>query len=221
MITKDLTSQKFGRFTVTRFLFSKDRRNYWECICECGELRSISTNCLTTGNTQSCGCKRKTGIKKLPNSFRSRSNTYTTWKGMHKRCCQEGTQKSKRYKERGIVVCDRWQIYENFLEDMGLRPANMTLDRIDNDGNYEPKNCRWATPKQQSRNTCTNRVMTCFGESKTMIEWSEDSRCVVSYILLKARMRMNWDATDAITRKKKPNRRTGEVRNGSRVWGLA
>jgi len=102
------------------------------------------------------------------------SPTYHTWTGMKDRCGNRKNKRFHRYGARGISVCDRWESFENFLADMGEKPPGMSLDRIDNNGNYCPENCRWATGKQQARNKSNNTLMTHAGKTQTMQEWSEE-----------------------------------------------
>lgn len=117
-----------------------------------------------------------------------KTKTYSVWRSMKNRCKPDGHE---RYGQRGIRVCDRWQSFENFLEDMGEQPAGMTLDRIDNDGDYTPENCQWATRKQQSNNTSSNRMVTIKGETKTLAEWAR--HVGISYAAMKNRLNNGWD----------------------------
>lgn len=135
--------------------------------------------------------------------------TYRSWASMIKRCQNPNTYGYHRYGGRGITVCDQWLLFENFLADMGERPPGKTLDRYpDNDGNYEPGNCRWATLSEQATNRGailhSRRMITAFGEIKTMRQWSRDCRCSVSYVTLVARItQLNWPAEMAISAKKR------------------
>jgi len=106
-------------------------------------------------------------------SSTGKSPTYRTWKAMMGRCFREGDANWHRYGGRGITACERWRTFANFLADMGERPKGLTLDRIDNDGNYEPDNCRWATRMQQGRNNSRNRLVTLNGETRCISEWCE------------------------------------------------
>jgi len=100
------------------------------------------------------------------------SKSYRPWVSMRRRCLNPRTKSFKYYGGRGITICGRWQSFRNFLADMGERPGGMTLERINNNGNYEPDNCRWATANEQQRNKRSNRLLTFQGETKTLTEWS-------------------------------------------------
>ncbi len=116
---------------------------------------------------------------------------------MVQRCHNPNTKKFHLYGGRGIVVCDRWRKFENFLADMGERPEGMTLDRIDGDKGYDPKNCRWATSKQQSRNTTQNVVLEHAGASRCIAEWSEITG--IARGAISGRLRRGWSVRDALT----------------------
>lgn len=156
---KDITGRKFGKLTVTKFSFLR-KKTYWQCSCECGGSAVIRIDSLTSGRTISCGCrKRETlAIARIPKHGHARhvvskTATYRAWEDMNARCNRPTHKNFSSYAGRGITVCQRWQNFQNFLEDMGERPnARLSLDRENNDGNYEPSNCRWATKSQQMSN---------------------------------------------------------------------
>ena len=122
---------------------------------------------------------------------------------MKERCLLANHKSYQQYGGRGITVSERWlHSFENFLMDMGHVPDGCSLDRIDNEGSYEPGNCRWASAEQQQRNKSNNRLVTAFGETKPAIEWLEDRRCVVNRSTLYKRLQLGWEDEDAIARPK-------------------
>lgn len=142
---KDLTGQKFGRWTVIGFACRKER-NYWNCKCECGTARAVSQSNLVTNISTSCGCKTR-----LHGMYGTKINK--VWNSMRDRCNNPKHPYYNRYGGRGIVVCERWNEFINFYNDMhATYKEGLELDRINNDGNYEPSNCRWTTRKEQCNN---------------------------------------------------------------------
>lgn len=154
---KNLKGKVFGRLTVIELSKkSKPGKIYWECLCQCGNIKSISSNSLLSGNTKSCGCLRKEIVSSSKSTHKkSYSPEYNCYHHMLKRCYNKNNNVYQYYGARGIKVCDRWlESFENFYEDMGDRPSpNHSLDRINNDGNYEPSNCKWSTQSEQVINS--------------------------------------------------------------------
>lgn len=174
----DLSGQVFGRLTAVRYVGNRK----WECVCSCGVIKSVSSDNLKSGQIKSCGCLfRELLVSNNTTHGQSKSPTYKSWAGAKDRCTNLNTPCYPSYGGRGIKMCERWaNSFEAFLKDMGPRPSpKHSLDRVDNDGDYEPGNCRWATQDEQSNNRRTNRMFSAFGESKTVADWLRDPRCVV------------------------------------------
>ena len=166
----DLTGQKFGRLTVKRFSHSgPSGKAQWLCGCDCGQELTADGYNLKCGNTASCGClRREVTAKRVFKTGLCRSPEYGAHQNMMSRCYDAADPRFSTYGARGITVCDRWHGehgFENFLADMGRKPAkNFSIDRIDNDKGYSPKNCQWATKYQQARNKTNNVRVSVDGE---------------------------------------------------------
>jgi hypothetical protein len=169
---KNLTGCRFGKLVVVAYSKPRHRTSLWECRCDCGE-NTIAQGCnLVTGNSTNCGCVRQ---DRLTTHGCSKSAEYNIWRGIRSRCYNQNEPAYRYYGGRGITVCERWrESFENFLADMSERPTpRHTIDRIDNDGDYDPSNCQWATRKQQQRNRRVNRLLTWQGETKCVAEWAD------------------------------------------------
>lgn len=142
-----LPLMKFGRWSIIGEGFAK---YHMHCVCECGTVKDVYTSALVNGTSKSCGCLHK---EKVTTHGYNGTRTYKSYNSMKERCLNPNHQAYEFYGGRGIKICDRWlESFENFLEDMGERPVERTLDRVDNDGDYTKMNCRWATKSQQNKN---------------------------------------------------------------------
>lgn len=197
---KDLTNKKFGRLTVVA-LSHKDeyRQYYWLCQCECGKMVTVRGKSLTRGTTKSCGCliyeshNVKHGMK--------RTRLYRIWSGIKSRCCTLSNPSYDRYGGRGITIDSEWKC--NFISFYNWAIANgyndtLSIDRIDVNGNYEPSNCRWATPKEQSDNKRNNILITIDGVTMDLQQWCDKIGINRSTVLTRVRM-CGWDYVSALT----------------------
>ena len=162
----NLSNRKFAKLTAIHDAgCTKQGKRLWFCVCDCGKYLTTVGAALVSGNTTSCGCA-------LGTHHQSYSSEYGIWKGMIQRCTNSKSRAFKWYGGRGITITKQWLKFENFLSDMGPRPPNLTLDRINNSKGYFPSNCRWASRREQSSNTRRNRYVEFQGEKITFAELS-------------------------------------------------
>lgn len=207
MAKQNVTGQRFGRLTAICRV-DGSRRTTWTFACDCGTTKSAPLYPVQNGRIKSCGC-----LRDEVRSARSRTHGHSigatrtpelrSYRKMKERCLNKNHDVFSYYGGRGITVCERWQnSFQAFLDDMGPRPPGMSLDRIDADGNYEPRNCRWATPAEQSNNRRNNVVVTVGGLRMTLKQYALE--CGVGYKALHARVRQRGqsldDAVAALTR---------------------
>lgn len=181
------------------------------CLCKCLTLITVEKSNLSTGNTKQCkSCANSTRSKKhvrhgcsisMKYSNPDGYNLYTRWQSMKRRCYLETDSHYKNYGGRGISVCDRWiNSFEAFAEDMGNPPTKShQIDRIDNNGNYEPSNCRWVSIKKNSNNKTNSKIIFAFGREMTQAQWSEETGIKRETIAM--RLRRGWPAELALTKK--------------------
>lgn len=181
---KDLTGQRFGRLTVASLVASPAGTNIptmWVCVCDCGNSLAVRGYNLKNGNTLSCGCLQKDRAKETQTTHgMTGSRLYVIWQHIIGRCTRAKDKAYKWYGARGITICDEWlNSFEVFYEWAIANgyADNLTLDRIDVNGNYCPENCRWITLKEQQRNRRDNVRVSFNGQTKTVAEWAKEFNC--------------------------------------------
>jgi len=212
LATRDYTTtpkESFGRWTVIRYshftLRSDGRRqHFWLCQCKCGTEKAVSCKTLLNGTSQSCGCLNR---ERITLHGMSGSPAYNSWAGIMRRCVWE--PEFDGYGGRGIRVCARWQAFEHFYADLGERPPNKSIDRIDNDGHYSCGKCdecrtngwtfnaRWATPTEQMNNTRANKKFTHGGKTLSIAQWEQELG--ITTRALTGRLLRGWTFERAIT----------------------
>ena len=198
----DMTGMKYGLLTALRPVGSDRQANIvWECRCDCGSIIIVNGSSIRQGNTKSCGCfKRSHLIKMCTTHGRCNHPSFKTWKGMFDRCNNPNIPGYKNYGGRGIKVCKRWENIENFIADMGKKPsARHSIDRIDNDGDYMPENCRWATWETQQRNKRDNLVLTHNGKTMCVAAWADETG--INRYTLYTRLKRGWTTNRALATK--------------------
>ena len=173
----DLTGQKFGRLTIIKVSHrDKNRQYHWVCKCKCGNEKIVLGNCLKNGTTRSCGCyNQEKRIERMTKHGKTDTRLFIIWRNMKNRCYNPKNNAYKSYGNRGITVCNEWQEFKPFY-DWAINNGytdDLTIDRIDVNGNYEPSNCRWVDKKVQANNRQYNRLVTYKNETHTVTEWAE------------------------------------------------
>src|SRR6478736_6735858 len=145
---KDMTGLRFGRLVAMSFIETRNGHSYWQCSCDCGTITTVTGNALRTSTTQSCGCFHKDQMQAKPPRLRhghakasGKTRMYRIWTNIRSRCMNPKAKQYKDYGGRGIKVCKRWQLFDNFLADMGEVPKGKQIHRINNNGDYKPSNC--------------------------------------------------------------------------------
>lgn len=213
MLPLDITGQRFGRLVAIRREPNSGRHTMWLFTCDCGASLVTHLDAVRAGRSTSCGCLRADQIRERSLTHghrvgRRASRTLKSYQHAKSRCFNPNDAKFPVYGARGITMCKRWaDNFEEFLADMGECPDGLTLDRIDVNGNYEPRNCRWATPHTQIRNKTNNVFVVHEGEKMILKDFA--NRMGVNYKSLHARMKYQGqsphDAAEALSR---PRRRT-------------
>lgn len=196
MMALKLEGQRFGRLTVVERAEVNKKRSHWLCICDCGNQTIVLGSLLMNGNTKSCGCGKYIhpgqGLRGTP--------LYSTWYGMKQRCYYKKAIKYKNYGGRGIQVCDEWRNDPKAFCDWAIANGwekGLSLDRIDNDGNYEPANCRWISQKEQCNNRGNNVLLTHDGQIHTIPEWSKLTG--LSETTIRGRVASGWGHDKVLT----------------------
>jgi len=194
---------RFGRLVVTGLSCGTDihHNRLFPVLCDCGNTKVVSSPQLKRSKTRSCGCLARelmTGNRYAATHGKSHLPEFKTWEGMIQRCTNSNDKGYFRYGGRGIKVCDRWlNSFENFLADMGLKPGpKYSIDREDNNGNYEPGNCRWATIQEQCRNRSSNKLVEFDGRTKSVQEWADEKG--LNHSALSHRLRLGWSVERAL-----------------------
>lgn len=193
---QDLTGKRFGRWTVLGEAGRACGGILWKCRCDCGTVRDVMAQSLTKGTSTSCGCYNK---EVITTHGKTKDDLHHVWENLKDRCLNPNSSVWSLYGGRGITVCDEWKDnYEAFDEWARANgyEKGLSLDRIDNDGNYEPTNCRWATAKEQCRNRSNNRILTIDGKSHCVSEWAEIVGMNPSTIV--TRLRRGWTDKEAV-----------------------
>lgn len=196
----DKVGKRYGRLVVQAYL----GRSFWRCLCDCGKESRVKTDVLNSGKTRSCGCLHAdtTRARSLRHGHSPRikiTREYGAWVNMRQRCTNPNVKNYPHYGGRGIRVCERWQVFEDFLADMGPQPLGETLERIDVNGDYEPRNCIWADYKAQQNNRRNNHLLTFNGETLGVTEW--ERRTTISRHTLLARERLGLPIEEIFAKK--------------------
>jgi hypothetical protein len=208
-ISKDVAGKRFDMLVAVEVVGKRQKANLWKCVCDCGNETFAIVSQLTRGDRTSCGCKRKKIRQPRPDlSKRNKERaihsmsggyTYSSWQSMKSRCYDKNDKDYPRWGGRGITVCEAWRnSFIEFYKDMGERPEGHTIDRVNNEGNYEPNNCRWAIPKVQSNNTRKNYYVEYMGRTQTVKQWAEELKGT-EYKTILYRLRKGWDTHLALT----------------------
>lgn len=211
----DIAGDRFGRWVAVSYVGYLKKQSWWMCRCDCGVEKMVSLSLLRRGASKSCGClqsevarevARRQGIKNRTHGD-SGKKLYSIWVGMMRRCYNEKHVSFRHYGGRGIGVCSAWHDYRKFADDVGAIPFDgAELDRVDNDGDYQPSNWRWASRSQQLNNTRVNRNLTFGGRTQSATEWCRELG--LNRNSLQGRLRLGWSDEAALS---KPFRKKEDV----------
>ena len=198
----NLIGEKYGRLTVVERAENMGVQTAWRCVCDCGNKITVRTNSLRTGNTRSCGCLHQDSPDKHIIHGLCNHPLYSVWYGIKARCNNPSSMNYPRYGARGIKVCDAWE--NDFLTfyEWSIRSGwehGLTIDRIDNDGDYCPENCRWVTHEVQNNNTRNNVNITYNGKTQTITQWANELG--INESTLRKRISRGWDIDKALSTK--------------------
>ena len=198
MKKKELTGKRFGRLLVLRLSRGTRHGLKWSCLCDCGAKKVIYGHSLTTGRTTSCGCYHDECSRKPKRHGSVHSPEYKVWGEMIQRCYNPANKHFKNYGGRGISVCFRWQDFLKFIDDIGMRLSSKhSIERRNNNGDYKPSNCYWATRQEQQNNMRTNRRLTHDGRTQTVAQWARELN--IKYATLYGRSYAGWSDERALT----------------------
>jgi len=192
-----MTGQRYGRLTVVEYVRTEKSQSLWRCICDCGKTIVTRRQALRVGDNVSCGCYNR---ENHTTHGMEGTRIYHIWRSVISRCNNPKDICYHLYGGRGIKICDRWHhSFENFYQDMKEDYSdNLTIDRIDTDGDYEPSNCKWSTQKEQGNNRRNNRYITLGDVTKTLTEWCEQYKA--NYFNVWALINRGYDPLTALKR---------------------
>lgn len=197
----DLTNKEYGRLVVLSLTYTKNGRTFWNCKCSCGNEKIILGKDLQNGHIRSCGCLRvETSKSRMTTHGATDSRLYNIWTSMKARCETSKKQKFiKDYQNRGIKICAEWHdfsVFQKWALENGYK-ENLSIDRIDNNGNYCPENCRWADNFTQANNKRNNHWLTYNNKTQTIAQWSKELG--MKYNALNERLRKGWSVERALS----------------------
>lgn len=201
MKSLNLIGKKFNKLIVVDKAPKQSGKTIWKCVCDCGNTTYVMTSNLTCNRTKSCGCLKDEKLVQRSTKHNQRhTNLYEVWKSIKQRCFNVNNKSYKNYGARGITLCEDWKTnFKSFYKwsiDNGYQKG-LTIDRIDNNGNYCPENCRWVDRQVQCNNTRCNKIIIFNGESKTLADWCRILN--ISYSCMSSRLRNGWSIERAFT----------------------